>query len=1043
MDLSLKIRADFDEASNAFKKVAESSEYTRERIEKFIERFKDEQIDKFIDRQNLAAAAMAATGRDADTLSQQINTYQREIERLIKSGLDPQDEAIQKLQSEYITLKEKQEAVSQSTEDAAKTAAKAAEENSRLADMTGKLLDAHDDHERTLIKLNEQKKELKDQIQDLIKSGISPESDEVKKLENKYNKLTEEVKANEAAHKMQEKAVKAAKTALAAIGAAVIAAGVLAVKAAANMEDQIASLVPMMGGSTEAATKLFKTIQKEAATTPFEIDSITASVRTMMPAFQGSADEAVKAFRMLGDTAQGNSQKLESITNAYTKAMMKNKVSMQELNAINAAGVPIFNEMAESMGITVEKLMEMSKKGELTGEHLTGAFQKMTSEGGLFFNGMDSASDTLNMRILGIKENMTILAGTIGEKILPMVKDVAGAVYNAVASFNEWIQQGNNFEKMMNTLIYVIGGVTAGLVTFIAVTKGAAAIQTLTTVIKALENGFKGLNTAMKANIIGAIASIIIAFVIPAIISLYKNWDTVKTYIDQGVAGLVFAFQTAGSAISMAMTVAFNAVKIAGVTVLDFIVGNLMRTLGTMLDAVGNLIPAARTAANAVNAIGNSIGNMREETTRNSLEAIQNAENERRAAQETHRERLELINEESRARRAAIEEQKNLTNEEMAIEAERINDSMKNILNFEEERQNLIGVKSLRDRLSELALTEQQMLNEQIDTIKSFLIQRANLENVAGDERIEFFEKQKDLLLNNQNLSNEERLAAEEAIAQAIFEINNNLHNEIIKLNEETNEEEIKTLSERLNEIKLTEQQSLAERINEVTSFLQSRLELESDNYEEQINYLLNFQNEYLSLYDEGTNERIAIEQALNNELQRIQNEQANREKELLTMRAAAYGNFFGAISSAVDSFNKDSINAFYFARALASSEAFINSYLAFTKALTDPTPMPTSVRALQAGAILASGLAAQGSIWSAKPPSAETGGRFIVPRTNSVDGALMRVNQDEVVNITPRGMTGNGETSINLKLIIDSQVITDIVNIKARAGELYTLQLA
>jgi hypothetical protein len=144
-----------------------------------------------------------------------------------------------------------------------------------------------------------------------------------------------------------------------------------------------------------------------------------------------------------------------------------------------------------------------------------------------------------------------------------------------------------------------------------------------------------------------------------------------------------------------------------------------------------------------------------------------------------------------------------------------------------------------------------------------------------------------------------------------------------------------------------------------------------------------------------------------------------------------------------VDASNEKSVGAFYFARALASAEALVNSYLAFTKALNDPTPLPTGVRIAQAGTLLASGLAAQVNIWK-QQPSFETGGHFIVPDVSPrrVDSVGYRFNPGEEVSVTPRGMAGQ-EGVFNINLIVDGSVLAQIMNKRARAGELYNLQLA
>ena len=1018
-DLSLRIKADTEEASRQFKALAENSEYLGEKIAKFTEKFKTESVDKFIDRQNLAAVAMQATGRDMDALNSQVASYQREIERLIKSGLDPQDDALKKLQSEYAGLLIKQDEARQLSEaeaatakaaadaekekatqlaesarkmvalltastdyerqtielnqrqqelrdemerliksgldpqdelvkdiaseyreleetlkDNAAMAKKHAENNENLAAMTVKLLDAETDHEKTIVRLTESRERLKKEVQDLVSSGLSPEDEEVKKLQGEYSRLTREVEANEAAHRMQEKAVKAAQGALLGIGAAIAAGAGLAIKAAAANEDMIAAFTPLMNGDVNKATALFKAIQKEAATTPFEIDKIAASVKALMPAFGGSAKEATAAFRMLGDTAGGNAQKLESITSAYTKSMLKGKVSMQEINQIANAGVPIYSELAKSMGVTEAKMMDMSKKGQITSDDLTRAFQNMTSEGGIFFKGMETSSDTFNMRLLGIKENLGILAGTIGEQLLPVAKDIAGRVLDAVQSFTEWIQEGDNLKKMADKLIYALAGVTAGLVAFLVVTKGAAAIHAVTT-------AFRALTAAMAANPFGAIAVAVTAVLIPALIALYKNWDVIQTYLQHGIARLEFAFKWMGSQIEEKLTIAFNAIKIAGVTLLDFIFGNIIRGVGRLLEVMGQLPFVGEmfaAASETVAALGDAIGELAEETRQNSREAIQAAKERQDAIEAELLAILNATDEAANARRAELQQKKEQIEEELQAETE-AGRQRAEIFEDAEKKKIKTALELLRERLNAVALTEQQALNEQANVVVQFLQQRAELENVDGAARIVFLKNLRDQLLADE------------------------------------------------------------------TNFAENR---------------------------------IAIEKAANEAI-------AEEEQKLLEQRKSAFAGFFSALASMVDASNEKSVGAFYFARALASAEAMVNSYLAFTKALNDPTPLPTGVRIAQAGTLLASGLAAQVNIWK-QQPSFETGGRFIVPDVSPrrIDNIGLRVNPGEEVNITPRGMaTGGADLVTTINLIVDGSVIAQIVNKRARAGEIYNLQLA
>jgi hypothetical protein len=83
----------------------------------------------------------------------------------------------------------------------------------------------------------------------------------------------------------------------------------------------------------------------------------------------------------------------------------------------------------------------------------------------------------------------------------------------------------------------------------------------------------------------------------------------------------------------------------------------------------------------------------------------------------------------------------------------------------------------------------------------------------------------------------------------------------------------------------------------------------------------------------------------------------------------------------------------------------------------------------------LASGIAQQVKILSTPLPSAETGGRFIVPNAVGSDSQIMRVNPGEEIDVTPRGMTGySGQQHITVQ--IEKQTIFDVINDGIRSGD-------
>ena len=308
------------------------------------------------------------------------------------------------------------------------------------------------------------------------------------------------------------------------------------VKQASMIEDAVAGFTPLLGG-VEKATKLVEMLNKEAATTPFQFENISDVAKQLLPVMNGNLDKTVSTFRMLGDTAGGNMQKLETITRGYTKALLKGKPDMEALNMIAEAGVPIFSEMAKGMGITTQQLFELSRQGKLTNQDLERAFKQMTSKGGLFFNGMGIASETLSGKFSTFKDNVALTAAEFGQVLLPILKKFLDRGIEILANIREWVDANQDLirTKVEDFIERIIGFSKRA---WEIITKVVDVVRELAPFLKAAALAFViykaavmaatvvqwALNAAMAANPIGLII-LGIAALAGAIAGLVINWD--------------------------------------------------------------------------------------------------------------------------------------------------------------------------------------------------------------------------------------------------------------------------------------------------------------------------------------------------------------------------------------------------------------------------------------------------------------------------------------------------------------------------------------
>lgn len=222
-----------------------------------------------------------------------------------------------------------------------------------------------------------------------------------------------------------------------------------------QMDDYTANMQTLLGGVDKAEAKI-KELSDMAAKTPFELPTLADATQTLL-AFGVKAEDSTGILKSLGDISLGNASKLETLTRSYGKMSSTGKVTLENVQMMIDAGFNPLNLIAERNHMTMENLYKALSDGKVPFDELTWAIQKATSEGGQFYNGMETASKTLTGRLSTLKENWSAFLAlltkpayeTLRDTILPSAIDM---VDKLTASFNESGLQG-----VLNTFSAEVG----------------------------------------------------------------------------------------------------------------------------------------------------------------------------------------------------------------------------------------------------------------------------------------------------------------------------------------------------------------------------------------------------------------------------------------------------------------------------------------------------------------------------------------------------------------------------------------------------------
>lgn len=190
--------------------------------------------------------------------------------------------------------------------------------------------------------------------------------------------------------------------------------------------------------SMEKGAKLTETLRELSAVTPFQFENLARTTKLLLAMRAATEEDLIPTLRMLGDAAGGSSVKLERIAFAFGEVKANSKASFQEIRQFTNAGVPMLATLADMWGKNMQQARKMVRMGKATGPAVAKAFKIMTSEGGIFFRGMERTSKDFEGRMSTLIDNIKIAKATIGEQLLPTVKEYVDIAIDAAKATAEW-----------------------------------------------------------------------------------------------------------------------------------------------------------------------------------------------------------------------------------------------------------------------------------------------------------------------------------------------------------------------------------------------------------------------------------------------------------------------------------------------------------------------------------------------------------------------------------------------------------------------------
>lgn len=260
---------------------------------------------------------------------------------------------------------------------------------------------------------------------------------------------------------------------VAGLSAALAGLGTVAVRSAAQMEQTEKAFTTLLK-SADLAKDFLAELERFAAATPFELPGLLNASKRLL-AFGFSAQQVIPILTAIGDSAAAlgmGEEGISRLTTAIGQIQAKAKVSAEEMNQINETGIPAWQLLADTIGITVPQAMDMASKGMIDGA--TGVQAILTGMNKQFGGMMAEQSQTLNGMMSNIQDSIGQLSTVVGKEITEAfnLKDAAAEFQDTLGEFTAIAKQsgiGEALRQMVPTEVGMAIGALAAVITSTAV----------------------------------------------------------------------------------------------------------------------------------------------------------------------------------------------------------------------------------------------------------------------------------------------------------------------------------------------------------------------------------------------------------------------------------------------------------------------------------------------------------------------------------------------------------------------------------------------
>jgi tape measure domain-containing protein len=285
--------------------------------------------------------------------------------------------------------------------------------------------------------------------------------------------------------------------------------------------ETLAIQLEILTGSAERGKELFNNLTRLAAETPFSLNEIVKSTRTILGSGI-SYEKSIDTIKMLGDVSAGSGANLESLAVVFGQVAGATKLQGQDALQFISNSIPIWQLLNKSTGLSIEQLKKLSSDGKISFGMLQEALKKATEQNGMYYKATDKLSKSLSGVFAKLKDDIDMALAKIGDNVV-QTTDLKNSLNDVSAVIAKLTEKFNNLSPETKKFI-VYFGIATTLLAPLLLGLGQLVItfSILAGSLGFLISGFASLG-------LGIIPIVVLTT------ALYKSWDKVIIVWDYAI----------------------------------------------------------------------------------------------------------------------------------------------------------------------------------------------------------------------------------------------------------------------------------------------------------------------------------------------------------------------------------------------------------------------------------------------------------------------------------------------------------------------------